>query len=74
MADRVTIVLASDDAAETRDCSFTVDDYDKRTDPDVYGDLDAYLDQRAYPKLRAEWRPDFHEVSRHVERGVISVG
>ena len=64
-ADVVTLTLESG-TGEKRDYSFSVDDYGKRKGAGI----DAYLEQRAFPKLRAEWTPDFREVDRRVSYGV----
>lgn len=63
--DAVIITLASDDGTETRECSFSVDDYDANE-----AGIPVYLEKRGYPKIRTEWRPDFHEVSRCVVRDI----
>ena len=69
MADRVTITFA-DGAGETRDYSFTIDDYDRRL---ASGDVDKYLTERALVKLRRDWKPFFRETGRTVERGLCCV-
>jgi hypothetical protein len=65
-ADVVTLTLESGDG-ERRDYSFSVDDYRKRS---ADGGTEAYLRERAFPKIRAGWTPDFTEVDRRVVYGV----
>jgi len=69
--DVVTFTMADGDGTETRDYTFSIDDYAKR---EASGDLAEYLNQRAYPKARAGWRPDIREVSRRVDRYVAVDG
>jgi hypothetical protein len=69
--DHVTLVMVSDDGAETHYASFTIDDYGKRL---ASGDVEAYVQQRAYPKVRRAWRPDCHEASRRVDHYVAADG
>ena len=63
--DAVALTLETGDG-ETHYAGFTVDDYDKRL---ASGALDAYLEERAWPKIRSEW-PDAREVGRKITRGL----
>lgn len=64
--DGIILTIETGDG-KTHQASFSVDDWDARI---AAGDIDAYLELRAYPKIREKWGPDFTVTDRQVVRGI----